>query len=84
MEQVLQAAIGDGMMGRLRAWVQRLARPAGANAPLQLEARMSLGAKKSLVLVQCCGKRVLLAVSGDTIAPVMEIPKATRRRGAER
>ena len=84
MEQVLHAAIGETMIERLRAWLRRLARPTAANAPLQLEARMSLGAKKSLVLVQCCGKRVLLAVSGDTIAPVMEIPKAARRKGAGR
>ncbi|MGC2638652.1 MAG: flagellar biosynthetic protein FliO [Acidobacteriaceae bacterium] len=70
------------MSERLRAWLRRLARPAAPDSPLRMEARVSLGAKKSLVLVRCCDRRVLLAVSGDTIAPVMEIPKAARRRGA--
>jgi hypothetical protein len=41
---------------------------------------LNLGPKKSLVLVNCCGKRVLLALSGDTIVPVVDLPKQSRAK----
>lgn len=87
MEQVLRGAInrgpaGDSWAGRVLGWLRRIARPVGAaDAPLHIVARLSLGPKKSLVLVSCCGRRLLLSLSGDTIAPLMEIPKTTRRKG---
>lgn len=81
MENALRAAgVPQGRwMERLRVWALRLTKPA-ADAPLRVEARLSLGTKKSLVLVNCCGRRMLLAVSGDTIAPVLEVAQRSRRR----
>jgi len=84
MEQVMRSPLGraqslDGnsLGARLRAGLQRLFRTQIAgDAPLQLEARLNLGPKKSLVLVNCCGKRVLLGVCGDTIVPLADLPKA--------
>jgi hypothetical protein len=68
------------MAGRLRGWLSRLTGiRRAADAPLRLEARLNLGPKKSLVLVDCCGKRLLLAVSGDAIQPVTEIAAAGKR-----
>jgi flagellar biogenesis protein FliO len=48
--------------------------------PIRLEGRLSLGPKKSLVLVQCRGKSVLLALGGEGITPVMEVPAHRRRK----
>ena len=70
---------GLSLAARLTAWLRRLPAPrAAGDAPLLLEARLGLGPKKSLVLVNCCGKRVLLALSGDTIHPVMEMSAGAR------
>lgn len=75
-------------MARPAVWLRRMGRAGAAAAPLRVEARLSLGAKKSLVLVNCRGRQVLLALSGDTVAPVLEIgsaaPPKTRRKGASR
>lgn len=88
MEEVSRAGIWGrgfpqgGWVVAAGRWLRRLAStPAEGEAPLRLESRVTLGPKKSLVLVNCCGKRVLLAVSADTVVPVMEIP-AVRRRPA--
>jgi flagellar biogenesis protein FliO len=79
------SSLAGRFMVRISAIVQRLLRaPAAADAPLRLEARLNLGPKKSLVLVNCCGSRVLLAVSGDTIVPVADLPKPGRTRSAVR
>ena len=92
MERVLNPPLGGGggldgnsfavrLMVRFRAIVQRLLHaPTATDAPLRLEARLNLGPKKSLFLVNCCGRRVLLAVSGDTIVPVAELPKPGRTK----
>jgi hypothetical protein len=68
------------LAGRLTRWLRRVF-PASANADvlLRLEGRLSLGPKKTLLLVDCCGKKVLLAVSGDTIVPVLEFARPKRR-----
>jgi flagellar biogenesis protein FliO len=50
-----------------------------AEAPLRIETRLSLGPRKSLVLVNCHGRRVLLAVSADAVTAVLELA-ATRRQ----
>jgi flagellar biogenesis protein FliO len=96
MERVLNPPLsgvgslgGDSLTSRiiagLRVMMQRLTRaPSAADAPLRLEARLNLGPKKSLVLVNCCGRRVLLAVSGDTIIPVADMPKPGRAKTAAR
>ncbi len=83
MEQVLYAArgvlSGTSWAARLAGWVRRMAKgPAAGDAPLRMEARLHLGPKKSLVLVDCCGKKVLLAMSGDAIVPVLELAKTQR------
>jgi flagellar biogenesis protein FliO len=51
----------------------------GGEAALRVEGRISLGPKKSLVLVHCLGRQVLLAVSGDVVTPVMELPRQRRK-----
>jgi flagellar biogenesis protein FliO len=74
-------SLASRFIAGLRAIMQRLMRaPAAVDAPLRLEARLNLGPKKSLVLVNCCGKRVLLALSGDTIVPVVDLPKQSRAK----
>jgi flagellar biogenesis protein FliO len=88
MEQVWHSGVTsgpgeDGWAGRLIGWIRRLLHPAAAlDAPLRIEARLILGPRKSLVLVSCCGRRLLLSLSGDAVAPLLEIPKATRSRRA--
>lgn len=64
---------------RLRVWALRISKPA-SDVPLRIEARLSLGPKKSLILVNCCGRRMLLSISGDAIAPVLEVVQRGRRR----
>lgn len=81
------AAWGWGTTGPA-ALLRRLAgKREAAEAMLRVEERVSLGPKKWLVLVNCRGQRVLLALSGDTVTPVMELepptqpgPKPARRR----
>lgn len=48
---------------------------------LAIEDRVSIGPKKSLLLVRCHGQRYLIASTGDTIGPVIEVatPKSNRR-----
>jgi flagellar biogenesis protein FliO len=87
MERILQMATrkADGEPGwaqRLGAWLRRLVTaPAAGDLPLRVEARLSLGAKRSLVLVNCCGRQVLLAVNSDAITTVLEMPKPSRSAG---
>lgn len=92
MERVMNATLGglrglDGnslgarLFARILAGLRRLLRaPAASDAALHIEARVSLGPKKSLVLVNCCGKYLLMAVSGDTIVPVADVPKQRRAK----
>jgi len=62
-------------------WLRRLmSLPTAGEMPIRLEGRLSLGPKKSLVLVNCRGKSVLLALGGESITPVMEVPAHRRRR----
>jgi flagellar biogenesis protein FliO len=71
-----------GLAEVVLGWLRGLSRAkAREDAALSVEARLGLGPKKQLVLVNCCGKKVLLAVSGEGIATVMEVgePKRTQR-----
>ena len=81
----LAPGLAPGWMARPAAWLRGLAgKREAAEAPLRVEARLSLGPKKSLVLVNCRGRQVLLALSGDTVAPVLELEQAAeapRSRG---
>jgi flagellar biogenesis protein FliO len=76
----------ESLGARVLGWLRRLARAqaATADAPLRAEARLSLGAKKSLVLVNCCGRRVLLGLAGDAIILLGEWPQARARSGGGR
>jgi len=78
------AAVHDSLAARLLSWIRRLtgARADASPAPLHAEARLSLGPKKSLVLVNCCGRRVLVGLAGDNLVPLGEWPEP--RRGAAR
>src|SRR5580698_6839772 len=65
---------GLSLAARLTAWLRRLAAPrAAGDAPLLLEARLGLGPKKSLVLVNCCGKLLLLAVKSQAAVPGLNL-----------
>lgn len=81
-EAVISAVQGDpplrrlqgGWLGWATAWLRRVASGSTASqGALRVESRMSLGPKKSLVLVNCRGREVLLAVSGDSITAVMDM-----------
>jgi len=66
---------------RLGLWLRRLmSLPTAGEMPIRLEGRLSLGPKKSLVLVNCRGKTVLLALGAEAITPVMEVPARRRKR----
>ena len=66
---------------RMGIWLRRLmSLPTVGEMPIRLEGRLSLGPKKSLVLVNSRGKSVLRAVGSDSITPVMEVPPPRRRR----
>jgi flagellar biogenesis protein FliO len=53
---------------------------------LAVEERVTIGPKKSLLVVRCHGQRFLVATAGDTVGPLVEIasPKAARRSRKER
>ncbi|HEX4005956.1 MAG TPA: flagellar biosynthetic protein FliO [Acidobacteriaceae bacterium] len=89
MEQAYHMSISaggkTGWAHRLAGWLRRLAgNPASQTMPLRVEARLSLGAKKSLVLVNCSGRQVLLALHGDAITPLLEMPKPRKTAGSSR
>lgn len=45
---------------------------------LRIEERLHLGPKKELILVNCDGRHFLIAVTGETISPFMEIHAASK------
>jgi hypothetical protein len=66
---------------RLGLWLRKLmSLPTAGEMPIRLEGRLNLGPKKSLVLVNCRGKSVLLAMGSETITPIMEVPAHRRRK----
>ena len=85
LNPAMNEAAGGMRTGLVGAVVRRLrglsAAKAGSESALRVEARLSLGPKKQLMLVNCCGKKVLLAVSGDSIAPVMEVEGPGKKAG---
>ena len=66
---------------RLGLWLRKLmSLPTAGEIPIRLEGRLNLGPKKSLVLVNCRGKSVLLALGSEVISPIMEVPAHRRRK----
>jgi len=66
---------------RLGLWLRKLmSLPTAGEIPIRLEGRLNLGPKKSLVLVNCRGKSVLLALGSEVITPIMEVPAHRRRK----
>ena len=68
----------------LAGWIlRRLRRLTSAScapeAAIHIEARLGLGPKKSLALVECRGRRVLLAISGDSVVPVLDFQEEAAR-----
>lgn len=81
MEEVMRPAAWGWGRTSPAAWLRRLAgKSEAAEAPLRVEGRISLGPKKQLVLVNCHGRRVLVALSGDAITPLMELEAETKPR----
>lgn len=87
-----QGAVMPGAAARILGWLSgwlsgRMRvlhrRRAGHESPLRMEARLSLGPKTQLALVNCCGRKLLLGLSGGTITPLMEVP-ARRQSGRSR
>lgn len=72
--------------GRLKsscgATASRIAakRRAAQESGLSVEGRVSLGPKKSVVLVHCHGRHYLIASAGDTIAPILEVLPVTSKK----
>jgi flagellar biogenesis protein FliO len=44
-----------------------------AERHLRIDERLNIGPKKSLLLVSCCGQRVLVAVTGETVTTLLEV-----------
>lgn len=66
---------------KLGLWLRKLmSLPTAGEMPIRLEGRLNLGPKKSLVLVNCRGKSVLLAIGSEVITPIMEVPAHRRRK----
>ncbi|HTV14974.1 MAG TPA: flagellar biosynthetic protein FliO [Acidobacteriaceae bacterium] len=76
------AAAPDSLGARILTWLRRRvsAQKRAAEAPLHAEARLNLGPRKSLVLVNCCGRRLLVGLSGDNMVLLGEWPQARARR----
>jgi flagellar biogenesis protein FliO len=48
-----------------------------------MEERLSLGPKKMLFLVECEGRKFLIATGADTIVTMTEVRSTEKRRKAE-
>ena len=71
----------EGWARVLLRWIRsRVKTRSGGEEVLRVAGRISLGPKKSLVLVECRGRQVLLAMSGDAVTPVMELPRPRKAK----
>ena len=62
--------------------LERLSLPVkSADHLLSVEERVAIGPKKTLMLVNCAGRRFLVATAGDAIAPMIEV-RPLRNGGA--
>jgi flagellar biogenesis protein FliO len=55
------------------AFEKFLRRAQSSDRLLLIEERIAIGPKKTLLLVNCAGRRFLVATAGDTIAPLVEV-----------
>lgn len=70
--------------GLVRLLLDKLARAAGpAQSALSIEERLAIGPKKTLMVVNCHGKRFLVATAGDMIAPLIEIQLSDEKSQGE-
>lgn len=79
---IVREAQRGSLAARLLGWLRRFTgtRAAAVPAPLRAEARLSLGPKKNLVLVNCCGRRVLVGLCGDAMVSLGEWPQQAEPR----
>jgi len=57
-----------------RSVLERLSLPArSSDRLLSIEDRITIGPKKTLMLVNCAGRRFLVATAGDAIVPMIEV-----------
>jgi hypothetical protein len=78
-----------GFAGRLvvfcRMWMERFALRRGSSAHrLAVVARLELGGKKSLLIVQCGSQRILVAQGAATITAMMDVSGRRRQPICER
>ena len=70
--------LGQSFMSRMRGTFQTLLRTADPPKRLiSIEERMAIGPKKSLILVNCAGRRFLFASSDDSMTPLVEVKALT-------
>jgi flagellar biogenesis protein FliO len=82
-----RSPLAQHLRNAMRALAKRFAQTASsAERALAVEDRVTIGPKKSLVVVRCHGRRFLVATTIDSIGPILEIaaPKTGRRARAER
>lgn len=80
-----RSPLAQHLRNAMRALTKRFTASSAAERALVVEDRVSIGPKKSLIVVCCHGRRFLVATAGDSIGPILEIaaPKMARRAGAE-
>jgi flagellar biogenesis protein FliO len=72
------------LAGLMRMLVARLSRAASpAQNILSIEERLTIGPKKMVMVVNCDGRRFLLATAGEMIAPLIEIQPPEEKKAGE-
>ena len=67
------------LLNQVRVRLQRLLRKREApRRLLSIEEQIAVGPKKSLMLVNCAGRRFLFVTAGDSITPGVEVRPVTR------
>jgi hypothetical protein len=65
---------GESILSRVRNTFQAFLRTSETPERLiSLEERLVIGPKKTLMLVNCAGRRFLFATAGDSITPFVEV-----------
>jgi flagellar biogenesis protein FliO len=79
VEQVVVSPVDR--LKSLFVWVKKLLAPVAGEQrnPLTVSGRVSLGPKKSLVLVEVRGQSFLIAMSGDSTPALMAVPETSQQ-----